>query len=99
MMQVATTQAAQALAALRSSRRRGAARRRRGQGRGEGRARPARAVAPTTIDCALRYIEALPRVRRDRVVAARRRLVAGEQPTGDEVAAMIVRRSLCDQLR
>jgi hypothetical protein len=95
MMQVANTQAARALAALRSSRRRDASRRRRAQGR----VRPARAADPTTLDRAVRQIDALPRVRRERVVAARTRLAAGEHPSADEVAAMIVRRSLCDRLR
>jgi hypothetical protein len=41
----------------------------------------------------------MPRVRRERVVAARARLANGEHPSADEVAAMIVRRSLCDRLR
>jgi hypothetical protein len=96
MMQVATTQAARALAALRSSRRRDASRRRRAQGRVR---RPVRAADPTTLDRAVRQIDSLPRVRRERVVAARTRLAAGEHPSADDVAAMIVRRSLCDRLR
>jgi hypothetical protein len=95
MMQVASSQAARALAALRTSRRRDASRRRRARGR----ARPVRAASPTTIDRATRQIEAMPRVRRERVVAARARLANGEHPSADEVAAMIVRRSLCDRLR
>jgi hypothetical protein len=100
MMQVTNTQAARAFAALRASRRRAGSRRRRGRGRA-GRIRPGRAIgiSPTTIDCALREIEALPEVRSDRVVAARRRLAAGEHPSADEVADMIVRRSVCDRLR
>lgn len=99
MMQVASSQAARAFAALRASRRRAASRRRRDQGRA-GRVRPGRAVGigPTTIDCALRQIEALPEVRPERVVAARRRLTAGDHPSADEVADMIVRRSVCDRL-
>jgi hypothetical protein len=95
MMQVASTQAARALAALRSSRRRDASRRRRARSR----VRPVRAASPTTIDRATRQIEAMPRVRRERVVAARTRLANDEHPSADEVAAMIVRRSLCDRLR
>jgi hypothetical protein len=95
MMQVASSQAGRALAALRSSRRRDASRRRRAQGR----SRPVRAASPTTIDRAVHQIEAMPRVRRERVVAARTRLANGEHPSADEVAAMIVRRSLCDRLR
>jgi hypothetical protein len=93
-MQVDSTQAALALAALRAGPQRGVTRRRR-----RGRARPARVVAPTTLDRAVRHIDALPRVRREHVAAARDRLVAGEQPSADDVAAMIVRRSLCDSLR
>jgi hypothetical protein len=95
MMQVASTQAARALAALRSSQRRDASRRRRARGR----ARPVRAVNPTTLDRAVHQIETMPRVRHERVVAARTRLANGEHPSADEVAAMIVRRSLCDRLR
>ena len=94
-MQVGSTQATRALAALRSSRRRDASRRRRARGR----AGPVRGVNPTTIDRAARQIEAMPRVRRERVVAARTRLARGEHPSADDVAAMIVRRSLCDRLR
>lgn len=102
MMQVASTQAARAFAALRASRRRAGSRRRRDQApQRRGRARPGRAVGlgPATIDRALVQVEAMPRVRRERVVAARRRLVAGEHPTADEVAEMIVRRAICDRLR
>lgn len=91
MMQVATTQAARALAALRSSRRRGGARRRR-------RAGPPRLAGPLVIDRAVRRADAAPRVRHDRVVAARARLRAGVHPSADEVAGMIIRRSLCDHL-
>ena len=90
-MQVATQQAARALAALRSSRSRSASRRRRRSG-------PRRLASPLVIDRAVREIEGMPRVRRDRVVAARARLLAGEHPSADEVAAMIIRRSLCDHL-
>jgi hypothetical protein len=38
-------------------------------------------------------------VRRERVLAARRRVAEGAAPTADEVAEMLVRRSLCDNLR
>jgi hypothetical protein len=92
LMQVATTQAARALAALRSSRRRGPSRRRR-------RARPARVAAPLTVERAIRHIESLPPVRHDRVTAARRRVSAGEHPSAGQIADMVVRRTLCDSVR
>ena len=90
-MQVASSQAARAFAALRASRRRGAARRLR--------ARPAQAVSPRTLDRALGVIDDTPAVRPGAVASARRRVSRGDCPTGDEVAEMVVRRSLCDQLR
>ncbi|HEY8525487.1 MAG TPA: hypothetical protein VIL48_11015 [Acidimicrobiales bacterium] len=97
-MQVASTQAARAFAALRAGRRRAASRRRR---RGATRVRPGRAIGlgPTTLERAVRSVEAQPRLRRERVVDARRRLDAGDHPSADEVADMIVRRAVCDRLR
>lgn len=43
-------------------------------------------------------IESLPRVRREHVLAARQRVADGACPSADEVADMLVRRSLCDSL-
>ena len=88
-MQVASSQAAKAFAALRASRRRGAVRRRR---------RPRRLVAPTTLDLALSAIDDLPAVRAQPVAAARWRVEQGLQPSSDDVAEMVVRRAVVDQL-
>ena len=90
-MQVASNQAVRALAALRAGRRRGGARRRR--------SRPARPVAPYTIDRALAHIDGLPPVREGQVAAARRRVAWGPRPSADDVADMVVRRALVDQVR
>jgi hypothetical protein len=62
------------------------------------RVRPVRGVSPLTIDAAVRRIDALPRVRADRVAAARHRISAGVHPSADEVAEMILRRVICDRL-
>jgi hypothetical protein len=91
-MQVATTQAAKALAALRVSRRRGASRRRR-------QTRPVHPASPRAIDGALARIDGLPAVRAGHVAAARARLDGGDVPSADEVVDMLVRRSVCDSLR
>jgi hypothetical protein len=91
-MQVATTQAAKALAALRVSRRRGASRRRR-------QARPVQLASPWAIDRALARIDGLPAVRAGHVAAARARLDEGEVPSAEDVVDMLVRRSVCDGLR
>jgi hypothetical protein len=87
-MQVASSQAAKAFAALRAGRRRGAVRR-----------RPRRLIAPTTLDAALAAIDDLPEVRDDPVAAARWRLEQGRQPSAEVVADMVVRRAVVDQLR
>jgi hypothetical protein len=91
-MQVASSQAARAFAALRASRRRGAVRRRR-------RARPARLVSPVTLDLALATIDDLPPTQEGRVADARHSVARGHRPAAAEVADMVVRRSVCDQLR
>jgi hypothetical protein len=88
-MQVASSQAAKAFAALRAGRRRGAARRRR---------RPRRLVAPTTLDRALAAIDDLPPVRAEPVAAARWRVEQGVGPSSGDVADMVVRRAVADQL-
>lgn len=89
-MQVASSQAARAFAALRAGRRRGAARRRR--------VRPTSAVSPRTLDRALTVVGETPLVRPGAVAKARHRAMRGERPTGDQVAEMVVRRSICDRL-
>ncbi len=47
----------------------------------------------------LEQIGASPRVRQDRVDAARARLAGGQEPTADDVATMLVGRMVCDRLR
>lgn len=79
-----SSQAARAFAALRVSRRRGAARRRR--------ARPGRHVSPLTLDRAMAAIGDGPLVRPGAVAAGRRRIARGEHPPVDEVAEALVRR-------
>jgi hypothetical protein len=85
-----SSQAARAFAALRVSRRRGAARRRR--------ARPARAISPLTLDRALAAIGEAPQVRPGAVARGRRRVARGEHPPADEVAEAVVRRAGCDRV-
>jgi hypothetical protein len=92
VMQVSTTQAAKAFAALRASRHRAASRRRR-------RPRPTGWAGPRAIDEALAHIDELPRIRADHVARAKHRLAAGDEPTSLEVADAIVRRATCDALR
>jgi hypothetical protein len=88
-MQVASSQAAKAFAALRAGRRHSAVRRRR---------RPRRLVAPTTLDRALAAIDEAPAVRPEPVAAARRRVDRGVRPSSETVADMVVRRAVVDQL-
>jgi len=87
---------------LRRSQRRTWARRRR-------RLRPHRGVPPTTIDLTTALLASVAELRRgllddrnwvsiERIQAARARVEAGEEPSSDVVAEMIVRRAICDRL-
>lgn len=89
-MQVTSSQAARAFAALRAGRRRGAVRRRR--------VRPTSAVSPRTLDRALAVVGETPSVRPGAVATARHGVMRGERPTGDQVVEMVIRRSVCDRL-
>jgi len=91
MMQVTRREASRALAVLRRTQRHTLARRRR-------RARPRRGVSPTTIDSALDLLDERRWIRIEVVSAARDRLAGGDEPSADDVATMLVRRAICDQL-
>jgi hypothetical protein len=102
MMQVSRREAAQALMVLRHTQRRTAGRRRR-------RLRPLWRHSPSTVDPSTidrRTIDDVYRrllddrnwVSIERIEAARARLEAGEEPSSDVVAEMIVRRAICDRL-
>ncbi len=97
MMQVTRREASRAIATLRRTQRQTLARRRR-------RARPRRGLSPTkgvspsTIDTALDLLDESRWIRIELVSAARERLADGDEPSADEVADMLVRRAICDQL-
>jgi hypothetical protein len=103
-MRVSSRAASQALAAVRTTRRRstGAHRRHRpSRHRGSGRVvrRFASVPTPRSIDLALRTIDDLPPLRAGVVEAATARLAAGERPSSDDIAEMAIRRATCDLLR
>lgn len=105
-MQVSRREAARALMILRRTQRRTLARRRR-------RLRPHRGGAAGTVDRSISCrttvdrstIESLHRLLLDdrnwisiaRVEAAQARVQAGEEPSADVVAEMMVRRAICDR--
>jgi hypothetical protein len=107
MMQVSHREAARALMILRRTQRRTWARRRR-------RLRPHRGGAAGTVDHTISCrttvdggtIESIHRhllddrnwIRIERVEAAQARLEAGDRPSADVVAEMMVRRAICDRL-
>jgi len=91
VMQVSTTQAAKAFAALRANRHRSRTRRRR--------ARPTKGANPQTIDAALSQIASLPETRATHVQRASQRIASGAEPTPTEVADAMIRRSTCASLR
>jgi hypothetical protein len=106
-MQVSRREAARAIMVLRRTERRTWARRRR-------RLRPHRAAGPATIDrttsCRTTVdhgtVESIRRhllddrnwVSIERIEAAQARLEAGDEPSADAVAEMMVRRAICDGL-
>ena len=101
-MQVSHREATQALMILRRTQRRTWARRRR-------RLRSHLDVPRPTIDLPAAHRATIERLRRgllddrnwvsiERIQAARAQLEAGEEPTSDVVAEMIVRRAICDRL-
>ena len=101
-MQVSRREATRALMILRRTQRRTWARRRR-------RLRSHLDVPRPTIDPTTAHRATVERLRRgllddrnwvsiERIQAARARLEAGEEPTSDVVAEMIVRRAICDRL-
>jgi hypothetical protein len=106
-MQVSRREAARALMVLRRTQRRTWARRRR-------RLRPHRGAGPGTIDrttsCRTTVdhgtIESIRRhllddrnwVSIERIEAAQARMKAGDMPSADVVAEMMVRRAICDRL-
>jgi hypothetical protein len=105
-MQVSRREAARALTILRRARRTSARRRRRlrpHRGRAVGTVDRS-ASCRTTVDRST--IESLHRLLLDRrnwisierVAAAQARMQAGEEPSADVVAEMMVRRAICDRL-
>jgi hypothetical protein len=51
-----------------------------------------------TVDAALRLLDERSWISIGRVTAAQARLDAGEEPSPDAVAEMLVRRAICDRL-
>jgi hypothetical protein len=113
-VQVARSQAARALDAVRRRHRRAAPTRRRVEARAgahrpqarPGAGRAARAsrtaalhgVSPVTLDRTLHTIAHLPPVRAELVAAASARLAAGQRPSSEAIADMAIRRTTCDLL-
>jgi hypothetical protein len=98
-MRVSPRAASQALAAVRTTRRRGAATHRRPRPIRRRARRLPTVSSPRSIDLALRTIDELPPLRVELVEAAVARLATGERPSSDDIAEMAIRRATCDLLR